>query len=31
MNGRILEANDTFLNMVGYTQEELLSGRINFR
>ncbi len=31
MNGRILEANDAFLNIVGYTQDELLSGRINFR
>jgi PAS domain S-box-containing protein len=31
MTGRILEANNAFLNMVGYTQEELLAGRVNFR
>ncbi|MEA5552162.1 PAS domain S-box protein [Anabaena cylindrica UHCC 0172] len=28
MNGNILEANDAFLDIVGYTQEDLLSGRI---
>jgi PAS domain S-box-containing protein len=31
MKGRILEANDAFLNMVGYTQEELLAGRVNWQ
>lgn len=31
MQGGILEANDAFLNMVGYTREELLAGRINCR
>ncbi|WP_413173499.1 PAS domain S-box protein [Anabaena azotica] len=31
MNGRILEANDAFLKLVGYTPEEVLSGRVNFR
>lgn len=31
MQGVILEANDAFLNMVGYTQEELLAGRVNWR
>ncbi|MBK1990663.1 PAS domain S-box protein [Sphaerospermopsis aphanizomenoides BCCUSP55] len=31
INGNILEANDTFLKIVGYTHEELLAGRINCR
>ncbi|WP_338422972.1 PAS domain S-box protein [Anabaena sphaerica] len=31
MNGKVLEANDAFLKMVGYSQEELLTGRINVR
>ncbi|QYX31885.1 hybrid sensor histidine kinase/response regulator [Sphaerospermopsis torques-reginae] len=31
IQGGILEANDAFLNMVGYTREELLAGRINCR
>lgn len=31
IKGGILEANDAFLNMVGYTREELLAGRINCR
>ncbi|MEA5577678.1 ATP-binding protein [Anabaena sp. UHCC 0451] len=31
MNSRILEANDAFLEMVGYTPEELLAGRVNWR
>jgi PAS domain S-box-containing protein len=28
MNGAIIEANDAFLTMVGYTREDLLSGRM---
>lgn len=31
LNGAILEANDAFLQMVGYTQEELRSGRMRWR
>jgi PAS domain S-box-containing protein len=31
LNGAILEANDNFLRMVGYTKEELRSGRLNWR
>ncbi|MUG98768.1 PAS domain S-box protein [Scytonema sp. UIC 10036] len=31
LNGPILEANDIFLQMVGYTQEELHSGRVHWR
>ncbi len=31
MNGSILEANDAFLQMVGYTREELQSGRVRWR
>ncbi|TAF03965.1 MAG: PAS domain S-box protein, partial [Nostocales cyanobacterium] len=31
INSTILEANDAFLKMVGYTGEELLTGRINWR
>ncbi|MFN6583342.1 MAG: PAS domain S-box protein [Aulosira sp. ZfuVER01] len=31
MNGAIIEANDAFLTMVGYTQEELVSGRVRWR
>ncbi|MFM7366851.1 MAG: PAS domain S-box protein, partial [Sphaerospermopsis kisseleviana] len=31
IKGGILEANDAFLNMVGYIREELLAGRINCR
>lgn len=31
INGAIVEANDAFLTMVGYTQEELLGGRVNWR
>ncbi|MES2572845.1 MAG: PAS domain-containing protein, partial [Verrucomicrobiota bacterium] len=31
LDGRILEANDAFLRMVGYTREELASGRVNWR
>jgi len=30
LNGSILEANDRFLDMVGYSQEDLVSGRINW-
>ncbi|MFN6482770.1 MULTISPECIES: PAS domain S-box protein [unclassified Nostoc] len=30
-NGSILEANDAFLKMVGYTQEDLLAKQINWR
>ncbi|MEH2527187.1 MULTISPECIES: ATP-binding protein [unclassified Bradyrhizobium] len=29
LDGRILEANDAFLNMLGYDQEDLASGRLN--
>ncbi|WP_193199429.1 PAS domain S-box protein [Nostoc sp. MG11] len=29
--GRITEANDALLNMVGYTREELLAGRLNWQ
>jgi PAS domain S-box-containing protein len=29
-NGRILDANDSFLGMVGYTREDLKAGRINW-
>ena len=29
-DGRILEANDAFLRMVGYEQEDLVSGRLNW-
>ncbi|MBD2296969.1 PAS domain S-box protein [Anabaena sphaerica FACHB-251] len=31
LNGSILEANDVFLQMLGYTQEELRSGRMRWR
>lgn len=31
LNGLILEANDSFLEMVGYTQQELRSGRVHWR
>ncbi|MGM3309171.1 PAS domain S-box protein [Anabaena sp. WFMT] len=31
INGSILEANDAFLNIVGYTREELLSGKVNWQ
>jgi PAS domain S-box-containing protein len=30
LNGHIIEANDYFLRMVGYTREELLSGKISW-
>lgn len=30
-SGKILEANDAFLDMVGYTREELVSGKISWR
>jgi PAS domain S-box-containing protein len=29
LDGRILEANDAFLNMLGYDREDLTSGRLN--
>ena len=29
-NGNVIEANDAWLNILGYTRSELLSGRINF-
>jgi PAS domain S-box-containing protein len=29
LDGRILEANDAFLNMLGYDREDLISGRLN--
>ncbi|QLE55929.1 PAS domain S-box protein [Nostoc sp. TCL26-01] len=31
MNGAIAEANDAFLNMVGYTREDLLAGQVRWR
>ncbi|YAF98489.1 MAG: PAS domain S-box protein [Nodularia sp. CChRGM 3473] len=31
VNGTILEANDAFLKMVGYTWEDLLTGRVRWR
>lgn len=31
LEGRIIEANDYFLNMVGYTREELKRGELNWR
>ncbi|MEH1901463.1 MAG: ATP-binding protein [Nostoc sp.] len=31
MDGAIAEANDTFLQMVGYSQEDLLAGRVRWR
>ena len=31
LNGLILEANDIFLQMVGYTQQELHAGRVHWR
>lgn len=30
-DGRITDANDALLNMVGYTREELLSGKLNWQ
>ena len=30
INGNIIDANDFFLNMVNYTRDDLLSGRINW-
>jgi PAS domain S-box-containing protein len=31
LNGRILEANDAFLRIVGYDREDLATGRINWK
>ena len=31
LDGRILEANDAFLRMVGYDREDLVSGRVRWR
>ncbi len=31
INGRITDTNDAFLNMVNYTRDDLLSGRINWQ
>lgn len=31
INGNIIDANDAFLNMVDYTRDDLLSGRINWQ
>ncbi|GFE68171.1 hypothetical protein CFPU101_07810 [Chroococcus sp. FPU101] len=30
-DGKILDANDAFLNLVGYTREDLQAGRVNWR
>ena len=30
IEGRILEANDTFLRMVGYDREDLVAGRVRW-
>ena len=30
MGGDVLEANDTFLELVGYEREDLLAGRVNW-
>jgi PAS domain S-box-containing protein len=31
VDGRLIDANDTFLHMLGYTREDLLAGRLNWR
>ena len=31
LSGQILEANDTFLSLVGYTREELMAGKLSWR
>jgi PAS domain S-box-containing protein len=31
VDGRVLDANDAFLNMVGYSREDLQAGRVNWR
>jgi PAS domain S-box-containing protein len=31
INGAIIEANDAFLSMVGYSQEDVLAGRVRWR
>jgi PAS domain S-box-containing protein len=31
LSGQILEANDTFLSLVGYTREELMAGQLSWR
>ncbi len=31
LSGQILEANDTFLSLVGYTREELMTGKLSWR
>ncbi|WP_066381736.1 MULTISPECIES: PAS domain S-box protein [unclassified Anabaena] len=31
LDGSVLDANDAFLNMVGYTREDLQAGRLNWR
>lgn len=31
MNGQILDANDCFLEMVGYSREDLNEGRLNWK
>ncbi|KAM3097356.1 CHASE domain-containing protein [Phormidesmis sp. 146-35] len=31
VNGEVLEANDAFLNMIGYSREEAMTGAINWR
>jgi PAS domain S-box-containing protein len=31
LDGRIIEANDAFLRMVGYSRDDLVAGRMNWR
>jgi PAS domain S-box-containing protein len=31
VNGEVLEANDAFLNLIGYSREEVMAGAVNWR